>query len=429
MQKSLLAGALCALTFGFVGANARAQTAPIADVQIAPTGGYNLLLEARKLLLPGPNGEPSSPDELAPDENLRRQRLAVARNAPALAKLREALKLGIAIPTEFAAEEAGKTLMANNAAAREFARQLSQEAAVRAADGDALGAAQSSLDALRLGAQISRGPLINNLVGIAISSIARKSLEQHAAQLDAAQLREVAAQWQTISARMPTFAQTLREEEKVQAREGDRMFAQVFANAANPAKRAEFEAAIADEVAKGETTEEEANVVRADIEKYANSTYADAEADRRSAFEQLRTRAEMPYFAAVQAAPIELKFESMLRVGLDVITTPQARFLGERSIASNRLLVDALRLRAVKLETGAYPATFEASVDPFSPTLSPLIYKREGDSYLLYSVGPDGQDENGGEIITLMTDDETGAQTVTDRLTAESFGDIVAPVL
>jgi hypothetical protein len=56
-----------------------------AFAQETPPNGYDTLIAAGKLILPGENGAPSTSDaNLSPQENLRRQRLAVARNAPAL---------------------------------------------------------------------------------------------------------------------------------------------------------------------------------------------------------------------------------------------------------------------------------------------------------------------------------------------------------
>jgi hypothetical protein len=78
---------------------------------------------------------------------------------------------------------------------------------------------------------------------------------------------------------------------------------------------------------------------------------------------------------------------------------PTPRFFYERNVTENRLLHAALELCALKLESGAYPPTFAAPIDPFSDN-QPLIYKRDGDKYQLYSVGPDGKDNNAAPIQT-----------------------------
>ncbi|HYW79334.1 MAG TPA: hypothetical protein VE890_07130, partial [Thermoguttaceae bacterium] len=59
-------------------------------------------------------------------------------------------------------------------------------------------------------------------------------------------------------------------------------------------------------------------------------------------------------------------------------------------------------IRCYRLETGELPDTLadlmpdylsEVPEDPFSS--SPLIYRRAGDEYVLYSVGKDGIDDGG----------------------------------
>ena len=412
MKKSLLLGALCACTFGFICAPVRAQTAPPAPVQnVAAQSGYDLFLEAQKLLkVAGPNGEPSSSEELAPDENLRRQRLAVARNAPALAKLREAIRAGIVTPPDIGVN------FPIYASAREMARQLYQAAAVAVADGDAMGAAQADLTSLRLGAQMSHGSIIQELVGVAISAIARKSFAQHAALLNAAQSREVAEDWQQVFEQMPTYTEVLRDEEKSQLV----FMRQNVTGFIYPEQRAEAQA----QLDKGKLSEDDAKLMR----QMLALSPAEIEADFHTVFDKAVERAATPYFAAIKADPIK-GANSVTDETAGLLNGPALRFSIERDIIANRLLVAALKLHATKLESGQYPETFDAGVDPFSPTLAPLIYKRAGDSYILYSVGPNGKDENGAEIQTFLTDDETGAKSVSDRLMPNSTGDIVALVL
>ena len=397
---------------------ARAQDAPDAPIELADVpeiplpaqSGAELLRQANALLQDGPDGEPSTTEVLAPDENLRRQRLAVARNAPALAKLRAALAAGIEIP----APTNYDLPLPLYARARELARQLWQESAVRAADGDAMASAQSSLDALRLGVQIARGPLLQSLVGEAIAAIARRSLEQNAApRLDARQSREVAAQWQQISAQMPTYAQTLRAEEPVTLA----LIRLNFAAIDDPQKRAQAQKML------------DAGGLQPDQEKMLREalklSVADLSADIGRLFRVAIERASLPYQTAGQAEPLR---------GTNAYTEifaqtlgPASRFSSERDALNNRLLVAALLLRAARLD-GATPDKFDAGIDPFSPDLAPLLYRRDGDKYQLYSVGPDGKDNGGAPIQTLVTDDETGETKTTGRLAPNATGDIVAPV-
>ena len=430
MKKSLLFGALCACTFGFICAPIHAQDAPPAPAQTADAkSGYDLFLEARALVKDGPNGEPLARETLAPDENLRRQRLGTARNAPALAKLREALKAYIVFrEPDFSNPEKALTELDNTAAVRNFARYLSQEAAVRAADGDAASASQSSLDALELSTQIARGPIINALVGAATTAIARKSLLQNASGLNAAQAREVADKWQKTSDYFPTYAQTLRDEEQTQMSFLSQSFAADIAQWNDPIARAKAEAELKKARDKGELTPEKVQEDQELMGQLQGLTFADVVADTRAVFDAALLRANQPYFVAKTEAPLRAA-DPLTAQTAELISSAATRFYAERDVVNNRELAAALRLRAAKLESGQYPATFDAGADPFSPTLAPLIYQHAGNSYVLYSVGPDGKDDNGAEIQTLITDVETGAKTVSARLMPNSTGDILAPVL
>ena len=257
MKKSLLLGALCACTFGFVCAPVRAQEAPLAPKTPAKSG-YDLFVEANASLVDGPNGEPLATETLAPAENLRLQRLGAARNAPALAKLRAALKAYIVFPAFDDATPAGALSHLDSInAVRGFARQLAQESAVRAADGDAASAAQSSLDALELSTQVARGPIINALGGAATAFIARRSLLLNVKSLDAAQLQTVADKWEKTSGYFPTYAQTLRDEEQLQMRLFYQNNANVVAYWSDPVAIAQTEAEMKEARANGEWTEKE----------------------------------------------------------------------------------------------------------------------------------------------------------------------------
>jgi len=83
-----------------------------------------------------------------------------------------------------------------------------------------------------------------------------------------------------------------------------------------------------------------------------------------------------------------------------------------------RLLRTQLALREYRLRSGRYPASLhelfsgplpEAALDPFTET--PLLYRRAGAGYLLYSVGPDAHDDGG---------------TPSPNASVEAKGDLVA---
>ncbi|MCW3054955.1 MAG: hypothetical protein JWN14_4125 [Chthonomonadales bacterium] len=99
------------------------------------------------------------------------------------------------------------------------------------------------------------------------------------------------------------------------------------------------------------------------------------------------------------------------------------------------MLLIALELHAYRLEHGRYPASLAELVptylskipeDPFALKGS-FVYRLQGEKYLLYSIGPDGTDNDGIPI-----DDPKRATSANPkfryRVEKESLGDIVAGV-
>ncbi len=415
MKNSILFFAVAVTTATALPRVVRAQETPAVPITTDAQSGYTLFLQAGRLFQPTPK-DLSITGGLAPAEKLRRQRLGLARNTPALAKLREALAANIMIPLPQKNDGKLVSYSPSSSAASEFANQLAQEAAVRAADGDVMGAAQSSLDAMQLGAQVGHGLIINDLFESQIAPVGRKSLEKNASALDAAQSRVVAARLDEVSAQMSQLPEILNAEEAYRMAS----LRDIQAELNDPAKRAQAEA----EAATSKKTDKIVSLKFALLE-FSSAQIEDA---LHKSFGENRARAALPYAKAMSMGPVRSDIPYVGYTSALVFAFP-LRFNQERDVVADRLLVAALRLHASKLESGAYPQTFEAGVDPFSPDLAPLIYKRAGDSYILYSVGPDGKDEDGAEIQTLTTDYRTKIKSVTDNLTPFSTGDIVAPVL
>ena len=99
------------------------------------------------------------------------------------------------------------------------------------------------------------------------------------------------------------------------------------------------------------------------------------------------------------------RFEK-LRYGMVYLLLPAERRASElrfQSKADHEALVTILAVERYRLETGSYPRDLktlvdarylgELPVDPFSD--QPLVYKRVGDNFLLYSVGRDFNDDGG----------------------------------
>ncbi|HEX8464191.1 MAG TPA: hypothetical protein VF627_06180 [Abditibacterium sp.] len=369
--------------------------------------GYDRLIAAAQQILPGENGSPSAAEILAPDENLRRQRLAVARNAPALSAMRAALLLPIQTPPGVDFTQNGRL--------RELARQLIQESEVRAADGDFVGALNSRLDCLELGAAVSRGPLISMLVGSAIESVGRDKIEVLALKLDAPQSRAAASRLAQIEARRPTFSDIVR----LEGEETLRLNLQALPDEARRAALGTPEGRKEQRISERQARELLAltpEIVRANNTRLFSTAIAAARVPLRLA----------------RMVPLPENLDSSTAWSRPLLQDQRARSIYERNIAQNRLLQAAMELRAQKLETGAYPETFVAPRDPFSNE-GRLIYRRTGDTYLLYSIGPDARD-NGGRAASMQRvqfDVDSGqTRTIPTRNLGTDFkGDLVAPVL
>ena len=110
---------------------------------------------------------------------------------------------------------------------------------------------------------------------------------------------------------------------------------------------------------------------------------------------------------------------------------PKAHFKRLDSDAHNYLLAVAFALRAYRLEHGTEPEQLAALApdyltalpnDPFAVT-GAFRYRKTADDYLLYSLGPDGKDDNGKPIIN---EKEIGLKRIVTNL--DNVGDIVVGV-
>ncbi len=89
------------------------------------------------------------------------------------------------------------------------------------------------------------------------------------------------------------------------------------------------------------------------------------------------------------------------RYALATMMLPAYNSIGQRFLRSEILMEQAklaVALERFRIATGSYPENLEAlnttiPLDPF--TEKPMAYRKEGDSYLLYSIGSNGIDEGG----------------------------------
>jgi hypothetical protein len=389
-----------------------AITSPVFAQSEVPNG-YDTLIAAGKLILPGENGGASSSvANLTPAENLRRERAAVLRNAPALARLREALSLPIAVPIS---ESYDSLRYKDYAKFRELARQLSQEADVRAADGDYLGAMNSRLDSVEMGVGVSRGTVISMLVGAAMQAIGFKDIEMFASHLDEPQCLAMVERLKRIDAKRPAFAEIMGLEQKESLNLTVGLLEKMQKNTWTAlAERMEFQ----------RSPEEQEQYLKLTPEIYRKNNAR--------LYKIVSDNASLPYQEYKKLKwPQDL--DSINATSVPLFEGGRDRFSYERSILQSRLLQASLLLRVQKLRNGAYPSSFAAPIDPFSTNGQPLVYKLKGEGYQLYSVGPDGKD-NGGKMIEVSRYfDWTSGEMVKlpnrRSYSANSRGDIIASVL
>ncbi|RYX84734.1 hypothetical protein EON83_08865 [bacterium] len=342
------------------------------------SSGYDLLVQAGQTILPGPNGSPSISEQLSPEENLKNQRLAVERNAPALALVRLALQK----PVEILEVMPGEKEFAFYANMREVARQFIQESDVRFADGDYETAMSSRLDAMEMGTTIGRGFIIPMLVNMAIELITSRAIDNIAAKLDAPQCREAIARLEKIEERRTTLVEALECEQK-------HSLSKKLATLGDPKALAELK-----------STEDGGFYSAQDIDQFKALTPEELTENNERLFGAAIEAAKLPFF---QSAKFHFPqdIEPFTKSALMYLDKAHYRFSYDLGVARNRLLRAALQLRVQKLETGGYPENFIAPIDPFAAGDKPLIYRKTDASYLLYSVGFNGIDENGTEIQTI----------------------------
>jgi len=378
----------CAVLSGALLSPVHAQTS--TNPNQSAKSGYELLVKAGKLLLPGPNGGADSIEpSISPTENLSREYSAVERNTPALALVREAIAIQKPIgPLPAPTDIRDRDGFEFNARMREFARQFCQESDVRFADGDFVGALNSKLDTMELGALVGRGSLIGGLVGNAIEAIGITDGKLQTAHidlivphLDAKECRDAAARLERIEARRETLEQILRDEQKSNL---------AFERPLLPSIQAEKDSEISEGIKR---------LTKQDIAQLKALTPEKLAQDNALFFDALAADASLPYSNIPPKLPPDNELNPFTRSNSLWAKGGGYRFNFARPIAQNRLLRVALELRAQKLEHGAYPDTFQTPLDPFSPASQPLIYRRTATDYLLYSVGPDGVDD-GGKVIS-----------------------------
>lgn len=285
---------------------------------------------------------------------------------------------------------------------RTLSKMLVVESRVRARAGDVAGAANSGLDAIELGEMMPSGnAIIGSFVGNTCDSFGRGAVWAQMQNLTASQALAIDERLIGIeSQRLPLSASIQSEEGAVRSwpwapgpaaeRDSYLAFLAQWEQVADEPYGARPALPAPPEASDPLTDEEKRLVANPDGSTPPNPTVAD----------------------------MEIANPGLVKIWLRYIVDE----------AYTRELEVALALQAYRLDTGSYPGSLSDLVphylpnvpdDPFAAPNTPLCYKNNGDSYLLYSVGPDGADNGGHPILG-------GRPGQMPPISLESRGDIAA---
>ncbi|MDQ2730644.1 MAG: type II secretion system protein GspG [Armatimonadota bacterium] len=303
----------------------------------------------------------------------------VQENGPALQELRT----GLSYPYEQPPARSFSALMPYLSKYRQTARLMLLEAQVKGEQGDWPVAASTDLDIIRLGSAVPHGgSMIAGLVGVAITAIGQKQLWKDAEHLSAPQARDTARLLRNIT--FVSFGQVLQEEEW-----SDEAGMAEFM--ARPRWRGSAEAFSSEDATIGEKAS-----FWLRMQPFSKQQIMD---NYRRYMDGLVANGRLPYTTPGTEPPVPT--DPINQVLLPVFSG--GRFRWAKSEAQIVLLTTELELRAYSLDHHRYPSSLPElvpSYEPSNPTdpfalCSPLHYRSDGHSYLLYSVGPDGKDDGG----------------------------------
>ena len=278
---------------------------------------------------------------------------------------------------------------------RGLARLLTLEGQLKAAHGDWRGAVESNLDSMQTGEEISHGsPLVGMWNGDACQAIGRVGLWRYQDHLNSLQAHIAAARLEKILARHVPYADALVEDKwsGVASLQNllrhPRQQAWILFNGTWPSEEYHTDESVIPRMAL------DLNIIyygkHRIVENYIRYM------DRAIAI------ARLPYTVQYPEPPLPGDVTSQILLPLYA----RGRFTHAENETQNALLLASLALRAYHLDRHAYPGSLSELVpaylhqvpqDPFGSN-SPLRYRRTGQKYVLYSIGPDGTDDGGKPI-------------------------------
>jgi len=306
---------------------------------------------------------------------------------------------------------------------RGMARLLAVESQVRAARHDWGGAAESALDAIRLGIDVPHGGGLDvHGVGVSCELSGQQALWGTIEHLNAAQSRAAAQRLETTMVRRVPFTDTMQDEKWAGLAEMIRFFD-------SARKRGVFVGADG-LVGRDASTSRRYTAVfyllhgkKRVLKDYAQ--YMDA----------IAAGAGRPYPLKMLPPPIPDDPINQIFVTVIGDLRSDLRFGDVRIRAQCGMLLVALALHAYRLEHGRYPVTLAELApaylkklpnDPFAMQ-GTFGYAGKGSTYTLYSVGPDGKDD-GGKPIEDPASNPTASPRARHLVRENSVGDIVAGI-
>jgi len=332
------------------------------------------------------------------------------------------LHQGFAYPYVDPSPRSIKTLVPYFAKYRGMARLLSLQSKVRAEKGDWGGAVDSNLDAVRLGEDVPHGSVvIGYLVGVACQAIGRRPIWTSIEHLNAAQSRTAATRLESIMDRNFSFADTLQEEKYF----GQAALLEMFADPK------QTRAYLVQDMGTNPGEEPPGAAAAQSLSVLFYLAYSKSRIMQgyTTYMDQSAAIARQPY--GLHLPPPPLPTDPINNILLPVFS--QARLKGVDSETQNGLLLVMLALRAFRLEHGRYPAALTELApaylkklpdDPFAAQ-GTFKYILNGNTYTLYSVGPDGKDDS-GKAIDDIRQANSGNPNARYFVNPNSIGDVVA---
>jgi hypothetical protein len=346
---------------------------------------------------------------------LEQKEAVVQQNAGALRSLHQ----GFAYPYLNPPVRSFSALFPYFASDRGIARLLALQSRVRAERGNWSGAANSALDAIRLGEDLPQGGvLIAALVGEVCEAIGQRPLWKTVEHLNAAQARAAARRLEAIMERHFPCASTMQEEKWM-----------TLAAMQEELRSVTFRTALAK--ANDLTGTDLPASQRYSIAFHMLYGKKQILHDYTGMMDAIAARVRLPY--ATKLPPLPEPSDPVIRL-IDP-TFDNVQFSEVKSETMNGLLLITLALHAYRLEHGRYPNALaelapsylkQIPADLFALQGS-YAYRNKGTKFVLYSIGPDGKDDGGTPI------DDPKRATVNGpkaryRVMKESQGDIVAEI-